>query len=51
LGKGLRSQIGTTFGTKAKGARYLEMTEGYINRMPWMKTAKSSDTNLSAWVK
>lgn len=33
LGKGLRSQIGTTFGTKAKGARYLELTEGYINRL------------------
>jgi NifU-like protein involved in Fe-S cluster formation len=30
LGKGLRSQVGTMFGTKAKGVRYLEMTEGYI---------------------
>lgn len=30
LGKGLRSQIGTIFGTKAKGVRYLEMAEGYI---------------------
>ena len=30
LGKGLRSQIGTMFGSKAKGVRYLEMTEGYI---------------------
>ena len=25
LGKGMRSQVGTMFGTKAKGARYLEM--------------------------
>lgn len=33
LGKGMRSQIGTMFGTKAKGARYLELTEGYINRI------------------
>ena len=33
LGKGMRSQIGTMFGTKVKGARYLELTEGYINRM------------------
>ncbi|MDO5441893.1 MAG: hypothetical protein Q4F55_05005 [Bacillota bacterium] len=33
LGKGLRSQIGTMFGTKAKGARYLELTEGYVNRI------------------
>ena len=30
LGKGLRSQVGTIFGTKCKGVRYLEMTEGYI---------------------
>lgn len=29
LGKGLRSQIGTMFGTKLKGPRYLEMAEGY----------------------
>lgn len=33
LGKGMRSQIGTMFGTKAKGARYLELTEGYISRI------------------
>ena len=30
LGKGLRSQVGTLFGTKKKGPRYLEMAEGYI---------------------
>ncbi len=30
LGKNLRSQIGTMYGTKAKGPRYLEMAEGYI---------------------
>jgi len=30
LGKGLRSQVGTTYGTKAKGTRYLELAEGYI---------------------
>jgi len=30
LGKGLRSSIGTIFATKAKGVRYLEVTEGYI---------------------
>lgn len=33
LGKGLRSQIGTMFGTKVKGARYLEMAEGYVTRI------------------
>lgn len=30
LGKGLRSQIGTMYGTSCKGPRYLEMTEGYV---------------------
>ena len=30
LGKGLRSQIGTMYGTLKKGPRYLEMTEGYV---------------------
>ena len=33
LGKNLRSQVGTMYGTKAKGSRYLEMTEGYVNRL------------------
>ena len=33
LGKGLRSQVGTMFGTKAKGARYLELAQGYVTRM------------------
>lgn len=33
LGKGLCSQTGTMFATKAKGTRYLEMTEGYITRL------------------
>jgi NifU-like protein involved in Fe-S cluster formation len=33
LGKGLRSQVGTTFGTVNKGVRYMELAEGYITRM------------------
>ena len=33
LGKGLRSQIGTMYSTKAKGVRYLEMAEGYVTRL------------------
>ena len=33
LGKGMRSQVGTMFGTKAKGPRYLEMAEGYVTRL------------------
>jgi NifU-like protein involved in Fe-S cluster formation len=30
LGKGLRSQIGTMYGTLEKGVRYMEMAEGYV---------------------
>lgn len=33
LGKGLRSQIGTMYGTVAKGPRYLESAEGYIIKL------------------
>ena len=33
LGKGLRSQVGTMFSTKAKGVRYLEMAEGYVTKI------------------
>lgn len=33
LGKGLRSQVGTMFGTKSKGPRYLEIAEGYVTRI------------------
>ena len=33
LGKGLRSQTGTTYATKLKGPRYLELAEGYITHI------------------
>ena len=33
LGKGLRSQIGTIFSTREKGARYLELAEGYVSEI------------------
>jgi NifU-like protein involved in Fe-S cluster formation len=33
LGKGLMSQVGTMYGTLAKGVRYLQMAEGYISRI------------------
>ena len=33
LGKGLRSQVGTMYGTVAKGSRYLEMAEGYVTKV------------------
>lgn len=33
LGKGLRSQIGTMYGSLKKGPRYLEMAEGYVMKL------------------
>lgn len=33
LGKGYRSMVGTMYGTKLKGVRYLEMAEGYVLKL------------------
>ena len=33
LGKGLRSQVGTMYGTLEKSPRYLELAEGYVTRI------------------
>lgn len=33
LGKGTRSQVGTTYSTLSKGPRYLELAEGYVLEM------------------
>ena len=33
LGKGLRSVVGSTYGTRAKGPRYLELAEGYVQEL------------------
>ncbi|MFZ5974596.1 MAG: iron-sulfur cluster assembly scaffold protein [Bacillota bacterium] len=33
LGKGLRAQVGTMYGSNAKGVRYLDMAEGYVLEM------------------
>jgi hypothetical protein len=33
LGKGIRSQLGTCLQHKGKGPRYLELAEGYINKI------------------
>lgn len=33
LGKSIRSQIGTSYGTVKKGPRYLELTEGYVREL------------------
>lgn len=38
LGKGLRSQVGTIYSTKAKGVRYLEMAEGYVTELALSET-------------
>lgn len=39
LGKGLRSQVGTMFGTKAKGARYLELAQA--TSPAWLSTTRT----------
>ncbi len=44
LGKGLRSQIGTMYGTKEKGVRYLEMAEGYVTEL-----ALNSDDEVTGY--
>jgi hypothetical protein len=33
LGKGLRSQVATMYGTLEKGPRYLELAEGYVTKL------------------
>jgi NifU-like protein involved in Fe-S cluster formation len=33
LGKGVRSQVGTVYSTRAKGPRYLDLAEGYIRKL------------------
>ena len=40
LGKGLRSQVGTTYATLAKGPRYLELAEGYITGYKFVHLGK-----------
>ncbi len=44
LGKGLRSQVGTMYGTKLKGARYLEMAEGSV-----LKIALDKDDQICGY--
>ena len=44
LGKGLRSQVGTMYGTLAKGPRYLEMAEGYV-----LKVALDQDNQICGY--
>ena len=53
LGKGLRSQTGTLYGTMAKGTRYLELTEGYITQQRGMRlrvcTPGQDDGSRQGW--
>ena len=55
LGKGLRSQVGTMYGTLAKGPRYLEMAEiiGYqfVSLGKFTDFVKAGDTPNEAWEK
>ena len=44
LGKGLRSQVGTMYGTLEKGPRYLEMAEGYV-----LQLALDSDSQICGY--
>ena len=44
LGKGLRSQVGTMYGTLDKGPRYLEMAEGYV-----LKIALDKDNQICGY--
>lgn len=41
LGKGLRSSVGTIYSTKAKGVRYLDLTEGYISSIALDKNGET----------
>ena len=53
LGKGLRSQVGTIFGTKLKGVRYLEMAEGYILSLGLDKNDEEMcirDRHIRRWI-
>ena len=51
LGKGLRSQVGTMFSTKAKGVRYMEMAEGYVLKTALDENDEVIATSLLSWVK
>ena len=46
LGKGLRSQVGTMFGTKAKGARYLELAQA--TSPAWLSTTRTRSSRSSS---
>lgn len=49
LGKGLRSQVGTLYGTLAKGSRYLKWQKVTSRLSLWTRTTKSAVTNLFIW--
>ena len=49
LGKGLRSQVGTMYGTKAKGTRYLE--RAMLPVWLWTRTIWSSAMSSFIWAR
>jgi NifU-like protein involved in Fe-S cluster formation len=51
LGKGMRSQIGTMYGTSVKGVRYLEMAEGYVTRLALDDNDEVIGYEFVHWVK
>jgi len=51
LGKGLCSQVGTSYSTKLKGPRYLQMAKVTSQNLLLIKTTKSSVMNLLIWAK
>ena len=51
LGKGLCGQVGTIFSTKAKGPRYLSLTEGYITRLALDEENQIIGYEFSIWAR
>ena len=51
LGKGLRSQVGTMYSTKAKGVRYLEMAEGYVTKLALDEEGEVTGYQFVSWAK
>ena len=46
LGKGLCSQVGTSYSTRLKGPRYLQMAEGYITKLALDKNNEQQRNEL-----
>ena len=51
LGKGPAQQVGTMYGTLAKGVRYMEMTEGYVISVALDENDEVIGYKLCVWAK